>query len=292
MREEKAKLMLVLSTFIFGTVGIVVNYIKLPSSIISAGRGFIGMLALIVLLVIKKKKISFKNIKKNFKYLFLSGAFIGLNWIFIFEAYKYSSVATATLILYLAPIFIILASPFVLKEKLSAQKIICSFVALLGMVFISGFLDGEGVSINEIKGILLALLSAIFYSCVIFFNKSLKKISSFDMTIVQLGIAALVSLPYALIVDDISKVQFNFQSTILLIYLGIVNTGITYAIYFNLVRYLKTQTVAIFSYVDPVVAIILSTIILKEKMTIYSVIGAVLILGSTLVSELLDKKRK
>ncbi|MBQ3438271.1 MAG: EamA family transporter [Fusobacterium sp.] len=289
MREARARLMLILSTFIFGTVGLIVNYIDLPSSIISAGRGFIGMLSLIVIIILKKKKISFKNIRKNFKNLFLSGLFIGINWIFIFEAYKYSSVATATLILYLAPIFMILASPFVLKEKLSIRKIICSFIALLGMIFISGFLDSKGVSRNEIRGIILALFAAIFYACVIFFNKSLKRISSFDMTIVQLGVAALVSFPYALIVDNLSELEFNFKSVILLIYIGVINTGITYAMYFNSVRHLKAQTVAIFSYVDPVVAVILSALILKEEVTVFTIIGAILILGSTLVSELLDK---
>lgn len=291
MRESQAKLSLILATFIFGTIGIFVHYINMPTTIIAIVRGFIGSLFLIALSKYRGEKISGKSIKNNFKYLLCSGVLIGLNWIFLFEAYKYTTVAIATLCCYLAPIFIMLGSPFILKEKLSKVNIICILVALLGMFFISGIFDGLNLATGNFKGILLGVMSAICYAAVIFINKSLKNISANDMTIVQLFVAGIAFLPYALITKNNITINFNIISIILLLILSMLHTGYAYALYFKCVNTLKTQTIAIYGYIDPIVAIILSTIILKQKMSFLNMIGAVLILGSTFVSEFLENKK-
>ena len=110
------------------------------------------------------------------------------------------------------------------------------------------------------------------------------------MTIMQLGIATIVILPYTLITENISTIAADERTIILLVVVGIVHTGITYALYFSSMQDLKAQTVAIFSYIDPAMAIILSATILREGMDIFGIIGAVLILGSTFFSEITDKK--
>ncbi len=285
-----ARTKLILAMTIFGTIGIFVKYIPLPSSVIACVRGFVGVAFLLLMTFIKKSKISFKNIKKNLLLLVISGAFIGINWILLFEAYRYTTVATATLCYYMAPIFVTLASPFILKEKLTLKKGLCVFTALIGMIFVSGIVGTGSLQIN-LPGILCGVGAAFFYACVILLNKHIKDISSYDMTMTQLFVAAVVILPYTLLTADISAVTLDAKAILCLFVVGIVHTGFAYMIYFSSISSLKAQTVAIFSYIDPVIAIILSALLLKEKMGLFGFIGAILILGSTLLSEINFKKK-
>lgn len=285
-----ARTKLILAMTIFGTIGIFVKYIPLPSSVIACVRGFVGVAFLLLMTFIKKTNISFKDIKKNLLLLVISGAFIGINWILLFEAYRYTTVATATLCYYMAPIFVTLASPFILKEKLTLKKGLCVFTALIGMIFVSGIVGTGSLQIN-VPGILCGVGAAFFYACVILLNKHIKDISSYDMTMTQLFVAAVVILPYTLLTADISTVTLDAKAIICLFVVGIVHTGFAYMIYFSSIGSLKAQTVAIFSYIDPVIAIILSALLLKEKLGLFGFIGAVLILGSTLLSEINFKKK-
>lgn len=289
--EKQSKLFVIISMFIFGTIGIFVRYIPFPSSIIALVRGIVGTIFLLLVITIKKTPLNLKAIRSNLLLLCLSGAFIGVNWILLFESYRYTTVATATLCYYLAPVFVIIASPFILKEKLTLPKSLCVIAALIGMVFVSGVLTSGSSNAFNLKGILLGVGAAAFYACVILLNKHIKNISSYDMTIMQLGIAALVILPYTLLTEDFSALKFAPISVIMLLVVGIIHTGLAYTMYFSSIQGLKAQTVAIYSYIDPVVAIILSTLVLKENMGIHGIIGAVLILGSTLASELVEKRK-
>ena len=290
--NTKAKISLILSMFIFGTIGIFRKYVPLSSGLLAISRGYIGALFLIFLIVvIKKNKISFKAIKNNLFLLCLSGVFIGINWILLFESYQYTSVATATLCYYMAPVFVIVASPFLFKEKITLKKVICVIVALVGMVIVSGIIETGFTGIGELKGILLGLGAAAFYASVIVLNKKIENVPIYDKTTVQLASAATVLVPYSIFVEDNSNVEITPIVIIMLLVVGVVHTGFTYALYFGTIEKLNTQTVALFSYIDPIVAIILSAVILSEKMSIFGAIGAVLILGSTMISELTFKKK-
>ena len=284
--EKSAKIRLVAAMFIFGTIGIFVRSIPLPSSVIALARGIIGTLFLIIFTRIKKIGISYEEIKNNLVILCLSGMLIGIHWIFLFEAYHHTTVAVATLCYYLAPVFVIIASPFVLKEKLSLKQGVCVAVALVGMIFVSGIFKRGSMGNFQITGVLFGLGAAVIYATVIILNKHLKQISSYAMTIMQLGIAVAVLTPYTLLTQNMGELTFSFMTIILLGVVGIVNTGITYGLYFSGIKELKAHTIAIFSYIDPIVAIFLSIIVLREKPDIFTIIGGALILGSTLVSEL------
>ena len=283
-------LQLSLSMFIFGTIGIFVRYIPFPSSVIALARGAIGMLFLVMVVLISKQQISKEAIKRNLLPLCLSGTFIGINWILLFEAYRYTTVAIATLCYYLAPVFVILVSPIVLKEKLTAKKLICVGIALTGMVFVSGVLESGLPSMEEGKGILFGIAAALFYASVVLCNKHIHDIASYDMTIMQLGIATAVLFPYTLLTESIGDLTITTSALLMLLFVGIVHTGVAYALYFSSMQGLSSDTIAIFSYVDPIVAIVLSALLLHEPMGLFGVIGAVLILGSTFISSLPDKK--
>lgn len=284
------KLKLSLSMLIFGTIGIFVKYIPLTSSTIAMIRGFMGAAFLLFVMLISGKKVSFSAIKKNALPLIISGAAIGVNWIFLFEAYNYTSVAVATLCYYMEPVLLIVLTPFVLKQKLSIKKILCVPVALIGMVLVSGVLSSK----QEVSlvGVALGLAAAVLYTSVVLTNRFLKDISAYDSTLVQLFVAAVVITPYNLIVGMQPTGNVDIKAIIMIVVVGFLHTGLTYYLYFSSMNHLPSETVAIYSYIDPAFAILLSVFFLHEPMTASGVVGAVLILGACLASEIEFKKKQ
>lgn len=284
---NKAKLQLLSAMSIFGTVGIFVRYIPLPSATIAFCRGVIGFVFLLLLMALTRKKPDLAAIRKNLVLLCCSGVAIGINWILLFESYRHTTVATATICYYLAPLFLVLASPL-LGEKLTVKKCLCIGVAMVGMVFVSGVLTG---GIGGFAGILLGIGAAVFYASVMVMNKRLSPIGAYDKTVIQLFAASVVILPYLLVTGGFAFPALEPVSWVLLAVVGVVHTGFAYALYFGSMKDLSAQTVAIFSYLDPVLSIILSALILRENMDVFTIIGAVLILGSALYSELPGRKK-
>lgn len=283
--SNQSRIMLIASMCIFGTIGIIRRYIPLPSSLIALVRGVIGTLFLIMVILLRKQKMDRITIRRFFPYLALSGIAIGFNWILLFEAYNHTTVATATLCYYLAPILVILASPIVLKESLTPRKGICAAVALAGMVLVSGILETGFSGMAEIKGVLLGLGAAMLYAFAILMNKKMPLVNAYDKTIVQLSLASAALLPYVLLTENIAEFSLSPAAVLLLLVAGVLHTGIAYWLYFGSIGNLSSQTVALMSYIDPILAIFLSMVFLQEPMTILSGIGAVLILGAAYLSE-------
>lgn len=282
----KAKGSLLAAMTIFGTVGIFVRYIPLPAATVAFFRGVLGFLFILILMLLTGKKPDFSAMKSNFWILLVSGGAMGLNWVLLFESYRHTTVAVATICYYLAPVFLVLVSPL-LGEKLTGRKLILSGVALVGMVFVSGVLEG---GISGDKGIAFAVGAAALYTTVMFLNKKLGPISAYDKTVVQLAAAVVVILPYCLFAGGFGMGQMVGRDYALLAVVGIVHTGLAYWLYFGALGQLPSQSVALFSYIDPVIAIVLSALWLGEPMHWQEILGAVLILGSALWSELPNKK--
>ncbi|HWT26403.1 MAG TPA: DMT family transporter [Mobilitalea sp.] len=286
---KKEKILFITSMLIFGSMGLFVRNINLPSSVIALVRGAIGSLFIFGASKVLKQKISWKAIRPNLLLLLLSGAAIGFNWIFLFQAYKYTTISNATITYYFAPVFVMFLSPFILKEKLSIVKIGCILAAVLGMFMISGIGGVEGR--NHLIGIGYALMAATLYASAILINKFMKGMSGLETTIVQIGTASIVLFPYVLLTQRVGTISVDSKSLIFLIMLGIIHTGLGYLIYFTSFRNLSAQTISVFSYIDPISAILMSGIFLGEKMTAFQLCGGVLILGATFFSELYDRRR-
>ena len=288
----RAKLDLTFAVAVFGTIGIFVRSIPLPSSVIALVRGAVGAAFLLLLARIRHTPIDKAALRRRWKLLALSAAMMSFNWITLFESYRYTTVATATLCYYMAPIFVTLASPFLLKEHLTVRKLFCVCMALAGMVFVSGVPQSGLPGPSEARGILLATCSAALYAGVILLNKYLADVPAYDRTVLQLAVAAAVMVPYILLTEDLSALTFTPLGIILLLIVAVFHTGWCYALYFGSMTVLPAQTVALFSYIDPIVAILLSALLLKEPLGWSGMLGAALVLGSTLVSELpVHKKR-
>lgn len=285
MQDKSSKLKLICAMVIFGTIGLFVRHIPLPSSIIALCRGITGTFFLLVLMLGRKVRFDTAAIGKNLLWLLLSGGALGFNWILLFESYRYTSVAVSTLCYYLAPILVIVASPLVLKEQLTPKKALCVAAALAGMVCLSGVLQTGIPQGSELKGILFGLAAAVLYACIVLTNKQFKGISALEKTILQLGISALVLLPYCLLTVEASTLSLTPKTAVLLVLVGVVHTGFAYALYFGALGAIRGQTAAILSYIDPVVAVLASVLLLQEPMLPSEAVGAVLILGAAFLSE-------
>ncbi len=298
---------------IFGSIGLFRRWIPISSQLLAFTRGLIGALFLLLVSGLKKRptkrpgeaspaQVSGKAAApsaapqsdsslepaltplKKLLWFGIPGALIGFNWVLLFEAYRYTTVSIATLCYYMSPALVILLSPLLLKEKLTLKKGLCVLAALVGMVLISGLI-GSGTTAS-LAGVLLGLGAAVLYASVILINKKAPATDVYEKTTIQLGMAALCLVPYLLISGSFTFSGLTLPGVILLLIVGIVHTGLAYALYFASIRSLKAQTVALLSYLDPVVALLLSVLILGESMTPLSILGAVLILGSALIAEI------
>jgi len=283
--SRTAFLMLLSAMLIYGTIGIFRRYIPLSSGMLAFSRGIIGSAFLWLFLRIRGHRFNMKIPGRKLLLLILSGAMMGANWMLLFESYNHTTVAKATLCYYMEPMIVILAAPFLFREKLPLRKLLCVLAAFGGMVLVSGVLEGAQSGSNDLLGVALGLGSAVLYAAVVLMNKKITGVGAYEKTILQLLSAALIMVPYLLLTEDASALSLAPASALMLGIVCIVHTGIAYALYFGSIEHLRAQTVALVSYADPITAILLSALLLHEPMTPLGVMGAALVLGSTLLSE-------
>ena len=274
---------------VFGTIGLFVKNIGFPSSFISFARALTGSIFIALFMLFSGHGLDKKSVLKNLKLLIPSGIAMAFNWICLFEAYRFTGVAVGTLCYYMAPVIVVVLSPVFLKEKLTAINVTSVLAAVVGAVLISGVVSG---SAKSAKGILLGLAAAALYSTVVMINKFVKNLSPIETTFVQLSTAAVTMIPYILLTEDITTFVFDKRSVIFTLIVGVFHTGIVYMIYFSSVQKIPAQTTAVFSYIDPVTAIILSAVVLGERLDAVQLIGTFLILAATLFNELAPIIRK
>lgn len=280
----KSYVALIGSMLIFGTLGVVRRYVPLSSAMLALCRGALGSVFLLLFVLVRGGKLKLPE-RKATLWLVLTGAIMGLNWMLLFEAYSYTTVAAATMCYYMQPTIVILLSPLVLRERLSVRKLACAAAAIVGMLFVSGVLSGGIGQVRDIRGIAFGLGAAALYAAVIILNKKVVVEDIYAKTVIQLAGAALVMIPYVLLTEGVPELTLTAADIGMVLLVGIVHTGITYALYFGSMQRLKAQTVAVMSYIDPVFALLLSAAVLHESLTPLGIVGAVLIIGSAIISE-------
>lgn len=288
--DPKSLAMLVSAMLIFGSIGLFRRLLPLPSALIAFARGAIGCVFLLAVLSLKRGGVREKPDKKAAAKYVLSGALIGINWMLLFEAFEFTSVPKATLAYYLAPTFVILFAAVFLGERLTLKRAVSAGAALLGMVLVSGVLEGEGLSKGDLKGILFGAAAAVIYAAVVLMNKRSPGGDPYLKTTVQLGAAAAVMLPYLVLTGGFVPEGWSLSAALILTLVGALHTGLAYALYFGSMDGLRTDTVAIMSYLDPICALVLSAAFLGEKLTALGIAGAVMIIGSAIFCEFGGKK--
>ena len=286
--KYSAKAMMIISMIIFGTIAPFVRNINVSSAELALYRAIMAAVLVGGFLLVTGQRIDVKAIKKELLLLLISGAAMGVNWILLFEAYKYTTVSVATLSYYFAPSIVMIVCPILFKEKLGAKQIVCFVMSTAGLVLITGTAGGGS---RDLIGILFGLGSAVFYAAVMLLNRFIKGVEGIHRTFIQFIAAIIVLLPYVIFTDGFSLGSLNALGWGSLLVVGLVHTGLNYCMYFFALKELPGQKVAILSYIDPLVAVVTSFLFLNESMTAPQILGGLLVLGFTLWSELPSRKK-
>ena len=289
-KENKSRLLFIISMAIFGTIGLFVKNIPLPSAEIALYRAIFATILIGLFLLISRQRIELGKIKKELPLLILSGVAMGFNWILLFEAYKYTTVSAATLSYYFAPVIVTIACPILFREKMTPKQIICFAASTLGIVLITGIGD-MSLGNNHFLGILFGLGAAVFYAMVVLINKLIKNTEPVGRTLLQFVAAIIILLPYVLLTDGVHITELRVGGWINLLIVGLIHTGLAYCMYFSAVGNLEGQSVAVLGYIDPLVAVLVSVTLLGERMSVWQAIGGLMILGFTLMNEIRIKRR-
>ena len=282
---KRARLFLILSMVIFGTLAPFVRNIAVSSGELALYRAMLAAILIGTYLFLTKQKISFHSGKKELFLLLLSGVAMGFNWILLFEAYKYTTVAISTLSYYFAPVIVTVVCPFLFHEKITKKQILCFVMSTVGLALVAGIMDlGKGG--NDAIGIAFGLGAAVLYANVVLLNKFIKGVTGIHRTFLQFLAAIAVLIPYVLLTGGMHLEHLNFTGWSCLLIVGLIHTGITYCLYFTSLKELSGQEAAILSYMDPLVAVIIGVVVLREPLSWQQLTGGLLILGFTLLNEL------
>lgn len=287
-KTKSARMMLAASMAIFGTLGVFVRNISVSSGELALYRAILAAVLIAVYLFTTNQKIPFHHIKKEIPLLLVSGVAMGINWILLFEAYRYTTVSVATLSYYFAPVIVTVVCPFLFREKLTVKQIVCFGMSTLGLVMITGIGD-VGKSATDFIGILFGLGAAVFYATVILLNKFIKNVEGIHRTFLQFLAAIVTLIPYVAVTGGITLGGMDGMGWVCLLIVGLIHTGVTYCMYFSSLKELPGQKAAILSYIDPLVAVFISVLLLHEAMTVWQALGGILILGFTLWNEISPK---
>ena len=292
---KRARLLMILSMAIFGTIGLFVRNISVSSGELALYRAVLAVILLSGYLLVTRQKIPFTKIKKEIPLLLFSGMAMGINWILLFEAYKYTTVSVATLSYYFAPVLVTIACPFIFREKMTGKQAICFVMSTVGIVLITGgdLFMGGGASVDgnrDLIGILFGLGAAVLYATVILLNKFIKNVAGIHRTFLQFLAAIIILVPYVGLTGGCTLGGLNGKGWVCLLIVGLIHTGLTYCMYFSSLKELPGQKAAILSYIDPLVAVLASVLILSEPLTAVQALGGALILGFTAWNELGSKK--
>lgn len=279
------RITLCLSMAIFGTLALFTRNIDLSSGELALYRAILAAIFIMIYMAATKQHIDFKKIKRDIPLLLISGMAMGINWILLFQAYHYTTVSVATLSYYFAPMIVTVVCPFLFKEKLTVKQIICFIMSTIGLVLIIGIGSVEQKA-SHLTGILLGLGAAVFYATVVLLNKFIKNVAGIHRTLLQFTAAIIILIPYTALTGGVHLSNLNVTGWICLFVVGIVHTGISYCMYFSSLKKISGQEAAILSYIDPLVAVLLSVLILKESINPWQIIGGVLILGFTVLNEI------
>jgi len=286
---NNVKIKLSVSMAIFGTIGLFTRNIAVSSGELALYRAVLAVVLILGYLVVTGQKLDMQSVRKEALLLLVSGMAMGINWILLFQAYRYTTISNATLSYYFAPVIVTMVCPLLFREKLTRKQLLCFLMSTVGMILITGIgnLKQGG---RDLTGIGFGLGAAVFYAAVILLNKFIKNVKDIQRTFLQMVSAIVILVPYVAFQGGTSLQGLDGMGWICLLIVGFFHTGITYCLYFSSLKDLKGQEASILSYIDPLVAVLISVLLLGETMTVPQVIGGMLILGFTLWNEILVKK--
>ena len=278
-----------LAMAVFGTLGLFTRNIPVSSGELALYRAILAAVLILIYLVVSKQPLHLSGIGKELPLLLISGIAMGGNWILLFQAYRYTTISVATLSYYFAPVIVTAVCPILFRERLTGKQILCFVMSTLGLALITGL--GQIGSGTDLIGILFGLGAAVLYATVVLLNKFIKHVDGIHRTFLQFTAAVVTLIPYVALTGGVTLGNLDGLGWICLLVVGLVHTGVTYCMYFSALKELPGQKAAILSYIDPLVAVLVSVLLLNETMTVWQVVGGILILGFTLWNEISPKAK-
>ena len=246
----------VIAMMIFGSLGLVVQELTLPSCLIALCRAALGAAVLLPFCLWRSNQ-NMAAVRKHWKPLLLSGVLLGLNWVMLFEAYRHISVSAATLCYYTAPLWVM--AQRMVTRRLPLRQAGLLVLAGIGMILL---LNNGVEGAASFAGVFSALSAALLYA-------------GLTSACLQLLSAAIVLLPYTLLsTDNLAAAIVGQAAAERLILIGIVHTGLAYLLYFSTLPHLPLTLAALGSYLDPIFALLLSALVLHETLQPLQLIGA------------------
>lgn len=280
---KRAQIKLLSAMALWGTMSLFVKNIEMASSTLALTRAVIAVITLYILRCCLHQKIDRQACRKDWVGLLISGAALGLNWTMLFSAYNYVSVSVATLCYYFAPTLIILFCAIFFHEKMTQKQWLCFLISTLGLILI---INVNSSGNDMLKGIFFGLCAAIFYAVIMLANKTIHHVGGIDRTLIQLMISILFLFPYCFMTSSLTFTSLSLHSIINILILGIVYTAFAYTLFFSAISELPGQKAAIMTYIDPLVAVLTSALILHETILPMQILGGILVIGSAIISEI------
>lgn len=280
---------MILGMAIFGSIGIFVHEIGLPPAVIASIRAIVGTAFLAIILGFYNNRANLSDVKKNILPIIISGTALAFNWIFLFKAYQVTTIPIATVCYNIAPIFVLILSPIILRERVTLTTIACTLGALAGAILLSGITSGDTLNIS---GVTYAIIAAGLYAIIMITNKKISGISSLDNAFYQMAVASIVAIAYSVFTVDMTSFSFGGHIGWMLLVLGILHTAIAYALIFSASKRMTAQAWGILSYLEPATAIVLAFLLLKQPLKAIEILGAVMIFGFAIINALVRRRHK
>lgn len=279
----KSLLQVHFAVFLLGFSGLFGKLTTVSIFTLILGRSVFSFLSLGSFLNFQKKSIAIEN-KKDLYFLFSLGAILALHWLTFFYSIKLSTVAIGLLTFSTFPIFVTFLEPLFFKEKLLLKNIFIAFLAFVGVAFVIPNFD---ISNSDTVGAFWGIVSGFVYALFAIGNrKVVKKYSSLIVSLYEQLSVVMILAPYYLL---IAKETVPFKEVILIALLGIIFTAFAHTLAIEALKNIKAQTSSVIFCLEPFYAIILASILLDEIPSPKTLIGGVIILGTVLFSNFINK---
>ncbi len=291
LESKKAHMAVIIGCIFYGMNGLFISRIHdMDISPVIFYRLFFGLLFLFIY-IIARGKTSEIRLKKKKGNLFLQGMLVLTCMLLYFTCLKVTCVSIAILLQYTAPIYVMLASPFLLNEKIGKESIAALFVAITGVYLIvrpDGGISGIELTGSYMLGIIAGLLSGVVFAGLILNVKVLKKEYP-ELAIVfwPMLIALLLLSPSAF---DVSRDALYSNLTVLAVF-GIVSIGFGEIFTILGLANLKAQTGSLLALIEPVSGVFFDIAVLGIALTSKTLAGCALIMGSALIISLKDSEK-
>lgn len=254
-------------------------------------RMIVAAISVFVFLLIKSPSLLKINIKDIWMFIGTGIISIVLFNSFYFYTMVNSEASVAVVLLYTSPVFIMILSAVIFKEKLTFKKLIALFSTVLGCVLVSGMLSGSHVLTTVT--LFTGLASGLFYALYTIFGKfALKKYNTATVTAYTFLFGLIGSVPLGKPSALVSVISADYSLLLWCIGIGIISTTLPYVLYTFGLNRMDSGKASILVAVEPLVGALLGIFFYNESHDALKIIGILLILLSIILLSLPDKKEQ